>query len=253
MVADLCIASLLWREHWRFPFGNCHPQLCEAVMGIMISAGMPKCGYGLQANRQLVLSWWRGSRMHSHWVTRRDRWAVWPDVWLQLVGWPVWELNYLMWKMKPHWIYSCVFVTSSYSSHAEVGVYKQQGLKRWNYAWVSCCDWWKNTWKDCFVSAGNIWRTFGMKIVKVGSGRLPHLSMRNKNESLEKGVVVMLAVLEGLLLQIFNHLKAFSTQRQTVTSVCQSIAAIVLDNKWTTVCSCALSCGKDVSPWNRWS
>lgn len=36
-----------------------------------------------------------------------------------------------------------------------------------------------------------------MKIVKVGSRHLPHLSMRNKKESLEKEVVVMVVVLGG--------------------------------------------------------
>lgn len=110
-----CISALkvsMFYEHSHFPVGNHHSQLFEGVMGTRISAGMPKCGYGLQAHCQLVLSRWRGSRMHSHWVTWRVGQATWPDVWLQWVGLAVWEHNYFMWKIKPAGIHSCLFITS---------------------------------------------------------------------------------------------------------------------------------------------
>ena len=68
MFSDVNIHSF----HWGIIAPSCARVLWEPEV-VSWESGMPKCGHGLQARCQLVLSWRRGSRMHSHWVTRGRR------------------------------------------------------------------------------------------------------------------------------------------------------------------------------------
>lgn len=67
------LISVLRQEHSQFPFENHHSQLCEGVMGTKNSAGMPECGYGLEAPGQLVLELQERQRdaqplSHRRWI-----------------------------------------------------------------------------------------------------------------------------------------------------------------------------------------
>lgn len=210
---------------------------------------MPKCGHGLQAHCQLVLSWWRGSRMHSHWVTVRGGQTIY--VWLQWAGLLVWQNNLFMWKIKPDEIHSCLLIASynlfcaeaipqivfplwPYMSSYDVSfktlsvAFKLKFVCIWtNFGILVCiqlsvqiynpsiklqsCAWWGE--KTCL--------TFGTKV---------HTERQSLSLTCHWGITgkgkQQMSYRDSV---ISRPQVSFGTRRQIVSSVCQSIAATVLD------------------------